>query len=339
MRSVFFPRLVNGPFGDPALYVHLAHRGQALLFDCGDLHGLSTRELLKLRAVFISHCHIDHVVGFDTLLRAFLCRDAELLVCGPPGLADQIAGRLSGYTWNLVEGFNFILIVREWGEAGGRQVRFRAANAFHPEEDRRCACPEGLLYETAACRVRGIPLDHGGIVSMAFVLEEPLHVAIHKDALDLRGYRPGPWLTRFKDLLRRRGGDRETIEVPLAGGGSATIGLAELADGIAHCERGMKICYVTDAAPTDGNLERIAGLAESAHLLAIEAVFSHQELERARERSHLTAQLAGELARRAGAARLLVFHHSPRYLDSPGLLEDEARSAFAEKDENRSVPA
>ncbi|WP_269085277.1 hypothetical protein [Syntrophotalea acetylenica] len=40
MRSVFFPRLVNGPFGDPALHVRLAHRGEALLFDCGDLHAL-----------------------------------------------------------------------------------------------------------------------------------------------------------------------------------------------------------------------------------------------------------------------------------------------------------
>ncbi len=331
MRSVFFPRLVNGPFDDPALYVHLANRGEALLFDCGDLHALSTREMLKLRAVFISHGHIDHVVGFDALLRAFLCQDAELLVCGPPGLADQITGRLSGYTWNLVEGYRFTLIVREWGESGGRQVRFRAGNAFLPEEEGLRGCPEGLLYETVACRVRGVPLEHGGIVSLAFVLEEPLHVAIHKDALERWGYLPGPWLTRFKDQLRLR--EHEVlIEVSLVDGGSATVELAELADRIAHCERGMKICYVTDAAPTDANLERIAGLAANAHFLVIEAVFSHQELERARQRSHLTAQLAGELARRAGVARLLVFHHSPRYLDSPGLLEAEARQAFEGED-------
>ncbi|WP_432823355.1 MBL fold metallo-hydrolase [Trichloromonas sp.] len=278
MRSVFFPRLVNGPFGDPALYVYLSHRGEALLFDCGDLHALSIRELLKLKAVFISHGHIDHVVGLDALLRAFLCLEAELLVCGPPGLADQIAGRLSGYTWNLVEGYSFTLIVREWGESGGRQVRFRAANAFHPEDDGRRFCPEGLLYETAACRVRGVPLDHGGIISLAFVLEEPLHVAIHKDALERLGYRPGPWLTDFKDRLRGPDASGAVIEVPLSGGGSTAVELSELAGRIAHCERGMKICYVTDASPSDANLERIAVLATDAHLLVIEAVFSHQEL-------------------------------------------------------------
>ncbi len=333
MRSVFFPHLVNGAFGDPALYVRLAHRGQALLFDCGDLHALSTRELLKLRAVFISHGHIDHVVGFDTLLRAFLCQNAELLVCGPPGLADQIAGRLSGYTWNLVEGFGFVLTVREWGAPAGRQVRFRAANAFKAEEEGHWGCPDGLLYQNPACRVRGIPLDHGGIVSLAFVLEEPLHVAIHKDALERWGYRPGPWLTRFKDRLRHPESEAAAIEVPLVDGGTAWLSLPELAERIAHCERGMKIGYVTDAAPTPGNLRRIVRLAADAHLLAIEAVFSHRELERARERSHLTACLAGCLARRAGASRLLVFHHSPRYLDTPALLEDEARQAFAGADE------
>ena len=93
MRSVFFPRLVNGPFGDPALYVRYAHLGEALLFDLGDLHPLSPRDLLKVRAVFVSHAHIDHFAGFDTLLRTLLYRPAELLLCGPPGFAAALTAR------------------------------------------------------------------------------------------------------------------------------------------------------------------------------------------------------------------------------------------------------
>jgi ribonuclease Z len=98
---------------------------------------------------------------------------------------------------------------------------------------------------------------------------------------------------------------------------------------IAHIERGMKICYVTDAAPTAENMEKIVALAADSHLLAIEATFAHRDLERARQRNHLTARLAGRLARKAGAARLLVFHHSPRYQEHPELLAAEAQAAFA----------
>ncbi|MEZ4483647.1 MAG: hypothetical protein R2864_03330 [Syntrophotaleaceae bacterium] len=77
------------------------------------------------------------------------------------------------------------------------------------------------------------------------------------------------------------------------------------------------------------NLQRIADLAAEAHLLVIEAAFAHGDLPRARQRNHLTAHLAGTLGRRAGAARLLVFHHSPRYSDQPQLLATEAEAAFS----------
>lgn len=328
MRSVFFPRLVNGPFGDPALYVRLAHRREALLFDCGDLHPLTPREVLKVRAVFVSHAHIDHLIGFDALLRLFLYQDAGLTLYGPPKIAERIAGRLAGYTWNLIEGYPFVLTVREWNGCRGREVRFSAAGAFRPEQERAWECPDGRLVETDHYRVRVVSLDHGDIPSLAFALEEPLHVAIHKDALERYGYSPGPWLTRFKDLVRRDVSPQTPVRVPLHGGGAVAVPLGDLLRRIAHRERGMKITYVTDADPSSENLERISVLAADSHLLVIEAPFSHADLDRARQRNHLTAQLAGQVGRWAGVARLLVFHHSPRYQDCPGLLAEEAEKAF-----------
>lgn len=331
MRSVFYPRLVNGPFGDPALHVRLAHRGEALLFDCGDLHPLTTREMLRIREVFISHAHIDHLVGFDALLRTFLYQKGPLRVYGPPGIADRIAGRLLGYTWNLIEGYPLVLTVREWGAAGGREVTFRAANAFRPEGEVAWDNRDGLLRQTDYYRVRAVPLDHGDIVSLAFVLEEPLHVAIHKDALIRHGYCPGPWLTLFKDQVRRGLPATTPVTVPLEAGGETVLPLSALQQRIAHLERGMKISYVTDAAPTEENLDKIVALAADSHLLVIEATFAHRDLDRARHRNHLTAHLAGRLARVSGAARLLVFHHSPRYQDHPKELAAEALEAFSGK--------
>jgi ribonuclease Z len=330
MRSVFFPHLVNGPFGDPALYVRLAHQGKALLFDCGDLHPLTTREILKLEAVFLSHAHIDHLAGFDALLRCFLCREGSLQVFGPPGIADRIGHRLGGYTWNLTAGYPFVLTVREWGDPRGRSVRFRASRGFVPEPAEPFPCPDGLLLETPSFRVRCVPLDHGGIVSLGFALEETLHVAIHKEALAREGLAPGPWLRAFKEWARVGGDGNEVLAVRQATGEVVSRSAAELLNRIAHIERGMKLVYVTDVAPHAANARKIVELAGGAQLLVIEATFSAVDRDRAEARSHLTAQLAGELGRRAGASRLLVFHHSPRYQETPDLLRQEAEAAFVE---------
>ena len=176
--------------------------------------------------------------------------------------------------------------------------------------------------------MRAARLDHGDISSLAFTLEEPLHIAIHRDALERCGFSPGPWLSRFKDLILQQAGPETPVEVPLAAAGTVQTPLAELAGEISAIERGMKVCYVTDVAPTEANEQRIVALAADAHLLVIEAVFAHADLPRARLRNHLTAHLAGKLGRLAGAARLLVFHHSPRYSDRPQLLAMEAEAAF-----------
>jgi ribonuclease Z len=128
----------------------------------------------------------------------------------------------------------------------------------------------------------------------------------------------------------RQGVAPETpVPVPLEPKGEIVVPLAELSRQIAHVERGMKISYVTDAAPTEKNMEKIAALGADSHLLVIEATFAHRDLERAMQRNHLTARLAGQLARKARAARLLVFHHSPRYQENPELLSTEAHAAFA----------
>jgi ribonuclease Z len=331
MRSVFYPHLVNGPFGDSALYVRIAHRGEALLFDCGELHALSPRELLKLHAVFVSHGHIDHLIGFDHLLRTFLYLDRQLYVYGPAGLIDQIRQRLAGYTWNLIEGYSFVLTVREWAAGEIRECSFHAENRFEPGPLRSWPSVDGCLLATPDWTVRVESLTHGSIASLAFSLEETLHVAIHKDALIVHEYQPGPWLTRFKSLVRRVEPDSRELEVPLVKGGFKPVSLGVLKQTIAHCEAGMKVVYVADAAPTTKNCQKILNLAKNAHLLVIEAAFAHADLDRARQRNHLTARLSGELGREAGAARLLVYHHSPRYQETPDLLRREAMVAFEGK--------
>ena len=110
MSATYRPRLVNGRFGDPALYVEIAHERDAILFDMGDLAALSARDLLRVRTVGVSHMHIDHLIGFDLLLRIHVGRDATISMIGPAGFADRIGHKLQGYSWDLVHRYDTDLV-------------------------------------------------------------------------------------------------------------------------------------------------------------------------------------------------------------------------------------
>src|SRR6185295_1654047 len=193
--------LVNGPFQDPALYVALRWQGDALLFDLGRIDRLSPGHCLRLSYVCVSHTHMDHFMGFDQLLRLTLPRDRELTFCGPPGLIDNIRGKLAGYTWNVTSSYTLQLHVVERHQDRLERARFRASTGFaHETLPATRAAPERLV-DTDAFRITTATLDHR-IPCLAFRVGERRHLNVRTDVLAARGLQPGPWLAKLKDALR-----------------------------------------------------------------------------------------------------------------------------------------
>ena len=88
MKRTFRPTLPNGPGGDPLVLVQIRWSGRRILFDLGEAVGVATRDLMRVRLVLLSHAHLDHLIGFDHLLRLHLGREIRLRVVGPEGTAE-----------------------------------------------------------------------------------------------------------------------------------------------------------------------------------------------------------------------------------------------------------
>src|SRR5262245_11291022 len=134
MTPSFSSYLVNDVFGDPGVYVEVRWSKRAILFDLGQNESLGPTRLLRASDIFISHTHLDHFIGFDAVLRVALGRGKTIRLFGPPGLAENVHGKLRGYTWNLVDGYPLVLDVREFHLRHVRQVLFRATDGFIPLE-------------------------------------------------------------------------------------------------------------------------------------------------------------------------------------------------------------
>lgn len=329
MTTAFVPRLLNPPFGDPGLYVGLRHQGRAMLFDLGRLDRQPAAELLKVTHVFVSHTHMDHFIGFDHLLRIFLARQLHLDLYGPPGIIDNVRGKLAGYTWNLIESYPFTLSVHEVGTRCIDAVHLPARTAFRPEP--LPSQPfDGVLVDTAQLTVTTAHLDHR-IPCLGFALSEKTRLNIRPERLAQLGVPPGPWLNRLKDSVRLGLPDDTPIEAQWRtpeGQRSRHFTLGDLREWLLEASRGQKLAYVVDTLFSRTNLERITALARDADIFFCESLFLDADRDQASKRYHLTARQAATLARAAGVARLETFHFSSRYDRNPAPLRAEAQAVF-----------
>jgi ribonuclease Z len=331
MRPSLHPRLINGPFDDPGLFIPFLFQKRALVFDLGDINGLPAKDILKISHAFVTHTHMDHFIGFDHLLRIMLGRDKILSLFGPPGFLKNVAGKLSGYMWNLADKYNYPLVlqVTEVHPEFTLCRKYRCRDRFEPLQDAIKKPFDGVLYKEPAFKVSAVILHHK-IPCLGLSVKERFHVNIIKEGLKRLGLEPGPWLSEFKQALYRRTDPATMFEVNAPGQqDKKQFTLGNLAGQIARITPGQKITYITDVVYSEFNSDKIVEFAKDSDQLFIEAAFMDKDREIAAEKYHLTSRQAGELAARAGAKQFNIFHFSPRYSDQASLLYQEALEAYS----------
>ena len=333
MRPLFHPSLVNGRYGDPAVYVETLFEKRGLLFDLGEIASLSPRQVQRIDQIFVSHAHIDHSVGFDHLLRLLVGREKTVHIYGSSGLADNVYHKLQGYRWDLVESYRYdlVFVVSELRAPQSIvSTRFRLKAAFAPEPPVSSATFDGVLCGGSTFHVSAAILKHH-TPCLGFALQEVAHVNIWKNRLAEHGLPIGPWLRSLKSAVIAGCADDHVIHINGAATADGRIErLGDLRD-LLTVTAGQKIAYVTDVADTPANRTAIIALARNAGILFIEGAFAGRDVELARQRGHLTTTAAGQIAREAGVRRVEPFHFSLRYAGEEEHLLKEVMTAFGRK--------
>ncbi len=295
-----------------------------LLFDCGDGCLSTVREgnIQTIEAVFFSHFHIDHVAGFDTLLRMNYSRaDGPVRIFGPPGTIEIVQHRLRGYMWNLVSGMPGQWTVTEVTDDALRSSCFLTSEAFTIEHEIQQSPSAEVIYRGEGFTVRAHTLDHG-TPCLAFVVNEDDRQNIDTAKLSELGLRPGPWLKTVKDT-----DTKADTSVNIAGTDHL---VGDLRRQMLVNSPGGSIAYVTDfflATPADE--DQLVRFLAGCETVVCENNFRDDDAELARKTWHMTSSDVSRLANRVDPKKLILFHLSDRYTRKKWLEQlEDVRAQF-----------
>ncbi len=319
--KAFHTTLVNGKRGDPALYVLLFDRGEAFLFDMGDLSRFRIKNLHKVSRIFISHSHIDHFIGFDYFLRVMLGQKKKVEIYGPPGISDQVFHRLQGYTWNLVKKDRISFHVYDVFPEKIQGFRMQTNDCFSKKHFLEERNHQEILFEDEKYQVKFAILDHG-IPSLAYSLVRKNYERINKAKLQEYSLSPGQWVGKVLLFAKGKIPD-EPIELE-----GKNWSLSQLAEILVIQEKEEKMVYVVDTIYNQEVEKKVINLAKNADVFFCETSFLWKDRDKAKKTRHLLAIEAGRMARKAGAKKFIPFHFSWGYQEEVKELVEEGRLAY-----------
>ncbi len=321
-RAFSTVRLVNGSTGDPVLYLDYPGADNALLFDGGENHALTTQQLADLEAVFVTHHHVDHFIGLDRIIRANIDRDKTLHVYGPVHTIRRVSDRVRSYEYPFFPFQKLAIAIHELDAGTRRTTVLACGKRFEPGPVLEEKWTGRVCYETDSLCVEAVPVDHT-VPCLAFALAEKPGYHPDPDRLAAGTLRPGGWVAEALRLLRANA-DPST-ELDIQGG---RFRLAALADAYFAHSPGARVTYITDTLFTDALRPQLVKLAKGAWRLYCDSFYARKEAKSAAQHRHMMAHQAAELAKAAKVEQLVLIHFSQRYAGRYEVLLDEAREVF-----------
>ena len=319
IEPIFFAGLLD----DPILLVRIRPSGRLLMFDCGQVHHLAKRNFTHLDAIFISHGHMDHWMGIDSVIRHLIAANRTLDLFGPTGLADKMAHKLAGYDWNLVEDYWCSFRVHEVSPAQITTYLFSGPSGFKRSLLETRPHDSSPIYETAHCLVYADSCSHG-IESLIYRLDERPAFRIDAARLTELGLRPGSWLGEIKEYFFTRRPGNVRLTVPLDNGGEKQIHeidqLDELLKQIVSPQTISSLGYISDIGFRAENIRTIAGFMAGVELLFCECTYLGEDKEKARVADHLCSEDVNQLLRMLRPAWFVPMHLSKTYRRRTDLL-------------------
>ena len=316
-----FPKPVGFIRDDHSVYVDIKNvpgKYRSILIDCGNNHTLTTKDFINIGTVFVSHAHIDHLIGFDNILRMNLREDKTITFIGPAPISSIIMHKLQGYMWNLIYDSKFQVEVWDISPRTIKKYLFKCKEGFSKKHfigSMKNVNPI-INNEFYSCSI--IRLDHD-IPTIGYLLKEHDRVKIDKKKLRELGFSKGQWL---KNLKTKNFAKDDTITQD-----SQTFSLKQLYKDLIIREQGYKICYVTDTILNDKLEKKIVRFANESDEFYCESTFMHDQLDLAKKYFHLTAKQTGQLAKKAKVKKLYLIHFSLRYAN-PNHILNEAKKEF-----------
>jgi len=289
--------------------------GQVWLFDCGEASQVQIQKSCikpgKITKIFISHLHGDHIFGLPGLLCSMgngmdpgVAANTIIELYGPHGIRKFVTTSLGLARSPLVFKLSVIELVprpdqypsnwADWPVDHEVQDQFKLPTEC---EYRRVECSKEEkcwnLFSKNGMTVKAAALVHR-IPSFGFHIQEADGPG-SLDAVKLQavGIKPGPIYGKLKA--------GKTVEFE----GNTLRPEDFLGPNIP----GREIVIHGDTS----NSDQMLGLTKCPDVFVHEATMENSLKEKSIEFGHSTPEMAADVALRAGAKKLVIFHLSPRY--------------------------